>query len=150
LRAWLRERSLRPDARSPYLFLSERGPFTLETVRYYERKGLLPAPPRTTSGYRAFPEDAVMRNRFIKRAQELGFSLREIGELLALKVSPGSTMADVRERAAAKVADIEEKIRALRSMKKTLEGLTAACCGVGAVSDCPILESLSSEGEKYS
>ena len=128
--------------------LAKRGGVNLETVRYYERKGLLPAPPRTTSGYRAFPADAVRRLRFIKRAQELGFSLREIEELLALRVTPGSTMADVRERAAAKVSDIEAKIRTLKSMKKSLEGLTATCCGEGAASDCPILESLSSEREK--
>lgn len=128
--------------------LAKRGGVNLETVRYYERKGLLPAPPRTTSGYRAFPEDAVRRLRFIKRAQELGFSLREIEELLALRVTPGGTMADVRERAAAKVSDIEAKIRTLKSMKKALEGLTATCCGEGAASDCPILESLSSEREK--
>ena len=128
--------------------LAKRGGVNLETVRYYERKGLLPAPPRNPSGYRAFPEDAVRRIRFIKRAQELGFSLKEIGELLALRVDPGSTRAQVRERASAKIADIEERIRTLKSMKKALEGLAATCCGEGAASDCPILESLSSEGEK--
>jgi len=128
--------------------LAKRGGVNLETVRYYERKGLLPKPPRTSSGYRAFPADAVRRIRFIKRAQELGFSLREIEELLALRVRPGSTMAHVRECAATKVADIEEKIRTLKSMKKALEGLTATCCGDGAAGDCPILESLSSEREK--
>jgi DNA-binding transcriptional MerR regulator len=107
--------------------LAKRGGVRLETVRYYERKGLLPKPPRTSSGYRAFPADAVRRIRFIKRAQELGFSLREVEELLPLRVTPESTMADIRARSATKVADIEAKIRTLKTMKKALEGLTAAC-----------------------
>lgn len=130
--------------------LARRGGVNLETVRYYERKGLLPKPPRNSSGYRAFPEDAVRRILFIKQAQELGFSLKEIGELLALRIASGSTRADVRERAAAKIAGIEEKIGTLRSMKMALERLTATCCGDGAASDCPILESLSSERKKKS
>lgn len=128
--------------------LAKRGGVNLETIRYYERKGLLPAPPRNSSGYRAFPETAVRRIRFIKRAQELGFSLKEINELLALRVAPGSTRADVRERATAKISDIEEKIGTLRSMKRALERLTATCCGDGAASECPILESLSSERKR--
>ena len=90
----------------------------------------------------------MRRIRFIKRAQELGFSLKEINELLALRVAPGGTRADVRERAVAKIADMEEKIRMLRSMKKALEHLTATCCGDGAASECPILESLSSERKR--
>jgi MerR family copper efflux transcriptional regulator len=125
--------------------LAKQGGVNLETVRYYERRGLLPEPPRSSSGYRLYPADAVRRIRFIKRAQELGFSLKEIGELLALRVDPGGTQADVRRRASAKIADIEEKIRTLRSMKKALEGLTAACCGDGSAGECPILESMSSE-----
>jgi MerR family mercuric resistance operon transcriptional regulator len=125
--------------------LARLGGVNLETVRYYERKGLLPIPPRTPSGYRAFPEDAVRHIHFIKRAQELGFSLKEIQELLTLRIAPGGTRADVRERASAKIVDIEEKIRTLRSMKRALERLTATCCSDGAASDCPILESLSSE-----
>jgi len=125
--------------------LAKRGQVNLETVRYYERRGLLPKPPRSSSGYRMFPADAVRRIRFIKRAQELGFTLKEIEELLALRVAPGGTQSDVRERAAAKIGDIEEKIRTLRSMKKSLEGLAATCCGDGPASECPILESISSE-----
>ncbi len=128
--------------------LAKRGGVNLETIRYYERLGLLPAPPRNSSGYRAFPETTVRRIRFIKQAQELGFSLKEIDELLTLRIAPGSTRADVRERAEAKITNIEEKIRSLRSMKKALESLTATCCGDGAASDCPILESLSSERKK--
>ncbi len=106
--------------------LAKQGGVNLETIRYYERKGLLPKPPRTPSGYRAFPEMAVRRIRFIKQAQELGFSLKEIEELLALRIAPGSTRADVRERAEAKITDIEDKISRLRSMKKALERLTGS------------------------
>lgn len=122
--------------------LAKQGQVNLETIRYYERVGLLPPPPRTSSGYRVFPADAVRRVWFIKRAQELGFSLKEIKELLALRVNPESTSADVRQRAEAKITDIEEKIKTLRSMKKALASLTSACCGDGAASECPILESL--------
>ena len=125
--------------------LAQQGGVNLETIRYYERKGLLPKPPRTPSGYRAFPETTVRRIRFIKQAQELGFSLREINELLELRIALGGTQADVRKRATAKISDIEEKISRLRSMKRALERLTATCCGDGAASDCPILESLSSK-----
>jgi MerR family mercuric resistance operon transcriptional regulator len=125
--------------------LAKRGGVNLETVRYYERQGLLPAPPRSPSGYRLFPPESVRRIRFIKRAQELGFSLKEIRELLALRVDPEGTSADVRKRAEAKIADIEEKVQTLRSMKRALTKLTAACCSDGSISECPILESLSLE-----
>ena len=125
--------------------LAKRAEVNLETVRYYERRGLLPKPPRSSSGYRVFPLDAVGRIRFIKRAQELGFSLKEIEDLLALRVTPNSTQADVRERATAKISDIDEKVRRLRAMRRSLMRLTAVCCGEGSVSECPILENLSSE-----
>ena len=101
----------------------------LETVRYYERRGLLPRPPRTASGYRIFPVEATRRLRFIKRAQELGFSLREIRELLALRVSSRTNSTEIRKRAEAKIGDIEGKIRTLNSMRKTLERLTRSCSG---------------------
>jgi len=114
----------------------------LETVRYYERRGLLPKPPRSTSGYRLFPAEAARRLRFIRRAQELGFSLGEIRELLSLRVASTAKSADVRRRARAKITDIEAKIRSLESITKTLRELTKACSGCGSVRDCPILESL--------
>jgi MerR family copper efflux transcriptional regulator len=117
----------------------------LETVRYYERRGLLPKPPRSGSGYRLFPAEAKGRLRFIRRAQELGFSLGEIRELLSLRVAPTAKSADVRRRAQAKITDIEAKIRSLRSMKKALRELTQTCSGCGSVRDCPILESLDAE-----
>ncbi|MBA2702552.1 MAG: MerR family DNA-binding protein [Blastocatellia bacterium] len=123
--------------------LAKRGGVNLETIRYYERTGLLAKPPRSAAGYRQFSPESVRRVRFIKRAQELGFSLKEIKELLALRIAPGSTRADVRKRAEAKIADIEGKIEHLRAMKKTLVRLSETCCGSGPASDCPILESLS-------
>src|SRR3989449_10809256 len=128
--------------------LAKRGGVNLETIRYYERQGLLTKPPRSAGGYRLFSPDSVRRVRFIKRAQELGFSLKEIKELLALRIAPGSTRADVRKRAEAKIADIEEKVQHLLAMKKALVRLSETCCGSGPASECPILESLSLEKEK--
>lgn len=125
--------------------LARRGGVNLETIRYYERLGLLPKPPRTQAGYRVFPEDTIARVRFIKRAKELGFSLKEIKELLALRIEPGKTRADVRERAEAKISDIDEKIKSLREMRESLAKLTKVCSGDGPVNDCPILESLDYE-----
>src|SRR5713226_7160083 len=122
--------------------LARLGGVNLETIRYYERKGLLPKPPRTASGYRVFPTDAARRLRFIKRAQELGFSLKEIRDLLSLRIRPGMSRADIQARAHAKVADIDEKIRTLNGMKKALRGLAERCDGCGPLDECPILRSL--------
>src|SRR5262249_51950104 len=97
----------------------------VETVRFYERQGLLQEPARKDSGYRQYPEDAVARLRFIRRAKELGFSLKEIKELLALRVDPSTTCAEVKKQAEAKIGDIEEKLRTLQRMKKALVKLTA-------------------------
>ena len=122
--------------------LAQRGGVNIETIRYYERRGLLPKPPRSTSGYRLYSADDARRIRFIKRAQELGFSLDEIRELLALRLSAKGTREGVRKIAEAKILDIKEKIKTLRAMETDLERLTTACCGSdGTVSECPILES---------
>lgn len=125
--------------------LAREAGINLETVRYYERRGLLAKPPRTPSGYRLFPMDAALRLRFIKRAQDLGFSLAEIRELLALRFSKGTSSAEVRRRAEAKITEIERKIRDLESMRKSLRKLTSACAGCGPISECAIIERL--EGE---
>ena len=100
--------------------LAREGGVNVETIRYYERHGLLPKPPRTPSGYRVFSEDAVTRLRFIKRSQELGFSLHEVKDLLTLRARQGSGCADVRRKAEAKIADVDEKIRRLLEIKKAL------------------------------
>ncbi|HEX9672367.1 MAG TPA: heavy metal-responsive transcriptional regulator [Burkholderiales bacterium] len=114
----------------------------IDTVRYYEREGLLQKPARTPSGYRQYSADAVARLRFIRQAKELGFTLAEIRELLALKVAPGKSCADVRARAQAKIADVEQRIAQLDRMKRALVKLAAACSGRGPTSECPILEAL--------
>ena len=86
----------------------------IETIRYYERRGLIPEPPRRKSGYRQYGSDFVLRIQFIKRAQELGFSLNEIDELLALRVDSGTACSEVKHHAEAKIADIEGKIKTLQ------------------------------------
>lgn len=114
----------------------------IETIRFYEREGLIEEPPRRASGYRQYPGDTVDRVRFIKRAKEFGFSLKEIKELLALRIAPGTTCGQIKKQAEAKVEDIEDKIRSLQRMKRALKKLTAACSGKGSVSECPILDAL--------
>src|SRR5260370_41833033 len=122
--------------------LAKRGSVNLETIRYYERVGLLPKPPRSGAGYRLFSPESVRRVRFIKRAQELGFSLKEIKELLALRIAPGSTRADVRKRAEAKIAHIDAKVEHLRAMKKTLFPLTKPCSCNAPPRRSPTLQNL--------
>lgn len=114
----------------------------IDTVRYYEREGLLQKPARTSSGYRQYTADAVTRLRFIRQAKDLGFTLSEIRELLTLKVAPGKSCADVRARAEAKIADVERRIAQLDRMKRALAKLATACSGRGPTSECPILEAL--------
>lgn len=127
--------------------VARRAAVNLQTIHYYERRGLLPKPPRTGSNYRAYPEDAVLRVRFIKRAQELGFSLKEIKELLSLRAAPGARCADVRKRAETKVQDIDDKLRTLQEMRKALTKLIGACSGSGPVTECPILDALEGQNE---
>lgn len=119
----------------------------VETVRFYERAGLIAEPARKASGYRQYDEDVVDRLRFIRRAKELGFTLNEIRELLSLKLDPSTTCADVKSRSEAKVADIEARIDSLERMKQALVKLTKACRGRGKASDCPILEAIDGEEE---
>ena len=114
----------------------------LETIRYYENEGVLPKPPRTPSRYRIFSEDSVKRLRFIKHAQELGFSLKEIKELLSLQVRSDSSCADVRRRAEAKIFDVDEKIKRLQAIKAALVQLTSACSGRGPINTCTILQAM--------
>jgi MerR family copper efflux transcriptional regulator len=124
---------------------AKRAGVKIDTIRYYERRGLLPKPSRTDGGYRVLTEAAVRRLRFIKQAQALGFTLNEIKQLLALRVTPGATCADVRHRAEAKAADIEKKIASLRAMKRALEQLVSACSIDGPASGCSFLENLHTE-----
>ena len=125
--------------------VAERGGVNLQTIRYYEREKLLPEPPRLASGYRIYPDQTVRRVRFIKRSQEIGFTLAEIRELLAIRINADRDSSDVRTLAQAKITDIERKIQTLHRMKEALGRLTERCSGCGPASECPILESIESE-----
>ena len=114
----------------------------IETVRFYERQGLIDPPPRTASNYRIYPEDEVARLKFIKRAKALGFTLNEIKELLFLRHDPHATKADIKNRTLAKIKDIEKKISDLTRIKTGLEHLASSCDGHGPLDECPILEAL--------
>lgn len=114
----------------------------VETIRYYERQGLLAAPPRTASGYRQYEPETVERLRFIRRAQGLGFTLEEIGDLLELRVDEVAACPAVEAGAHAKLSDVATKIRDLRRIQRSLERLVAACQAREPTSECPILEAL--------
>ena len=114
----------------------------IDAVRFYEREGLIAEPPRQASGYRAYPESVVSRLSFIRHAKALGFTLKEIRELLSLRVDRKAKCSAVEKRAQAKITDIEKRIRSLQKMRRTLRKLVEACDGRKPTSECPILESL--------
>lgn len=114
----------------------------VQTLRYYERRGLLKEPGRRPSGYREYEPDAVRLVRFIKRAQELGFTLKEIEELLRFREDQRASCADVRAAAEAKIGDIDRKVENLRAMKRALVVLVNSCSSSGSTRECPILEAL--------
>jgi MerR family transcriptional regulator, copper efflux regulator len=124
---------------------AKKAEVNVETIRYYERKGILEVPSTQRSGYREYSDDAVELIQFVKNAQNLGFSLKEIQGLLALKVDPASDCGDIKQRAVSKIAEIENKIRALEEMKKSLQVITSKCSGVGPVSSCTILNAMKHE-----
>ncbi|MGA6994341.1 MAG: heavy metal-responsive transcriptional regulator [Candidatus Deferrimicrobiaceae bacterium] len=117
----------------------------VETIRFYERKGLIPAPPRRDSGYRQFPPETIARIHFIQRAKELGFSLTEIRGILSLRVNRTTSCGEVKRRAELKISEIREKKKTLERMEKALARMTAACRGRGPTGQCPILEALEDE-----
>lgn len=114
----------------------------VQTLRYYERRGLLRQPERRASGYREYLPDAVQLVRFIKRAQELGFTLTEIEDLLLLRDNQKASCREVRAAAQAKIKDIDQKLQALRSMKRALRVLVNSCTSEASARYCPILEAL--------
>jgi len=114
----------------------------VQTIRYYERRGLMATPRRTIAGYRQYAEAAVARLRFIKHAQELGFSLQEIQELLGLRVRHGAACDTVERKTRRKIEVVQQRIRDLQRMKRTLERLAAACAVRRPTAECPILEVL--------
>jgi MerR family copper efflux transcriptional regulator len=121
--------------------LAKQAGVNVETLRYYEREGLLPVPQRTDSGYRQYRSADVQQVVFIKRAQDLGFTLKEIKELLALRVAPEQSAQQVKTLAQEKLTQIDAKIQALQAMKTALADLVAACPGSeGNMAHCPIIQ----------
>ena len=124
--------------------VAQKSGLGIETIRFYERKGLIEEPPRKKSGYRQYNADVVDRLLFIQQAKSLGFSLAEIGELLSLKLNPATTSREIKKVAESRLAEIEDKIKKLKRMQNTLKKLIGDCPGHGPVNDCPILEALDS------
>ena len=122
--------------------VARRAAVNKETVRYYEKRGLIPEPGRRRSGYRIFTKRHIDQIRFIKRAKELGFTLREIKELLELRMNENSTCSEVRREAQEKYQDVIEKIEDLQRIKKTLIDLIDSCDEESSKNSCPILEAL--------
>jgi MerR family mercuric resistance operon transcriptional regulator len=120
---------------------AEQAGVNVQTLRYYERRGLLPKPPRRGSGYREFPEGAVRVVRFIKRAQELGFSLEEIDELLRLRRNSSGNRQRIRSVAERRIREIDQRIAELERMRGALRTLVHSC-HEGTTLECPIIEAL--------
>ena len=117
----------------------------VETIRYYERRGLILPTGRTPSGYRLYDEDSLKRLLFIRHAKELGFTLEEIKELLRLRVDSATACEKVRERTEAKLQMVEKKIESLLSIRRILKELLRACESRSATDDCPILRAMEDE-----
>lgn len=115
----------------------------VETVRFYERRGLIPQPLKPADGgFRSYPEQIAVQIRFIRQAQELGFSLSEIEDLLSLRSEPDTDCSDIRRRALAKRDDVDIKLRQLRRIRKTLTKLIDACPGKGTLEYCSIIDAM--------
>lgn len=122
--------------------LAREAGINLESIRFYEAQDLVPEPPRSKTGYRLYPVSAVLRLRFIKRAQDLGFSLKQLKELLSLAESRTTDCGEVRVLAQAKVDEISKKIQTLEAMKQAPTVLAESCPGTGPAANCSILESI--------
>ncbi len=121
--------------------IAKKAGIGIETIRYYERRNLIAPVNRRPSGYRIFDGSSLQKIRFIKNAQQLGFSLEEIGELLKLRVGKGGLCENVKSKAESKLNDIESKLKTLNGMKRALKGLIESCVAELPTSDCPILKS---------
>src|SRR2546428_5951312 len=124
--------------------VARRAGVGVETVRFYEREGLLEEPPRRASGYRQYSEEVVKRIGFIKRAQQLGFSLKEISELL-LRVDAQTSCEEVKGRTEAKIAEVERKMVELHRMRQALLQVHSLCTGQGPTGRCPMLDALNQQ-----
>jgi MerR family mercuric resistance operon transcriptional regulator len=122
--------------------LAKQAHVNIETIRYYERRGLIAEPPRNKSGHRQYSTAAVRRTDFIKRCQTLGFSLKEIEEILELRITPDSTCADMKSRVTEKLIDVNKKINELVQIRNALSRMMKNCTGKGPIGQCPILEEL--------
>jgi Hg(II)-responsive transcriptional regulator len=118
--------------------VAKRARTGIETIRFYEREGLLVEPKRRPSGYRQYDETTVERLEYIRRAKELGFTLAEIRDLLELSFA-GSSCDHIRERAEAKITDIQTKIRSLQQMKRSLGEIVDRCRAKNSTEDCPLV-----------
>ncbi len=127
--------------------LAQRSGVNIDTVRYYEREGLLPKAARLKSGYRVYDDDDVRRLRFVRRAKALGFTLPEVRELLSFSAQRGDDMGPMRAAAKEKLAAVDLKLAELSRIRQGLEALVTACPGHGALEQCPILAALSGEDE---
>lgn len=127
--------------------VARRADVNKETVRYYEKRELIPQPDRRRSGYRIFTQRHINQIRFIKRAQELGFTLSEIKELLELRMDENTSCSEIKQEAQEKYQDVKEKIEDLQRIKVTLIELIDSCSGEGPKGDCPILGALEGETE---
>jgi Hg(II)-responsive transcriptional regulator len=127
--------------------VAQRAQVNVQTLRYYERRGLLDRPPRTPAGYRDYPHSAVHLLRFVKRAQELGFSLADIEGLLHLADGGPDSCDRVRAMAAQKMADLERRIADLQALHGGLARLVETCERPRSERDCPILHELGADGQ---
>ncbi|WP_395681207.1 heavy metal-responsive transcriptional regulator [Dokdonella sp.] len=125
--------------------VARRAGVGIDTVRYYERNRLLPQAQRRLSGYREYGDDDVARLRFIRRAKDLGFTLAEIRELLALSTDRKRGVRGVKARAEIRLAEVDQRIRELQRVRRGLKHLVAACPGHGSLDRCPILAALGEE-----
>jgi len=125
--------------------LAKKADVTIDSIRFYERRGLIAEPTRTESNYRVYPLEAADRLRFIKKAQKLGFSLGEIHDLLELSHDPAASKADVKAKTKEKIISIQNKIQDLSRMLQALEQLGESCDGHGPIAECPILKALAED-----
>lgn len=127
--------------------VAEKADVNPETLRYYERKELIPTPRRSDGGFRLYDESYVDRLRFIRRAKDLGFTLAEIRGLLELRVNDEATCRDVKTQAEEKISEVDAKMQDLKRIRSALSNLAEACTGgQGPTSDCPILDALMETG----
>lgn len=122
--------------------LAERVGVNAQTVRYYERRGLLPEPDRTPAGYRVYEQEDLLRLRFVLRAKALGFTLSETGELLELRVRPDRSAEDVRRHALEKIQETEGRIRDLEAIRAALNELVASCEAHGPADECALMHAI--------